>query len=167
VLFSQPILRVENRSLEWSIEIPDADVRGQIRWPGGERAIEGRGYRDRVWLDIAPWRLTLRTLRWGRAVSEGHASVWTIAETSDGVVKRGWCDGEPIADPIEPVFEGDRELVAGPIVDLDGLALGPLRPILRRATGNPLQRKWAGRTSLDGARAIGVHEIVTFPERRR
>lgn len=36
----------------------------------------GRGYVERLMLDVAPWKLGLRTLRWGRFCGTHHSLIW-------------------------------------------------------------------------------------------
>lgn len=163
VTLRQPFLSQAGRSLEWCVEVPDADVIGELKVEGRVQHIQGRGYRDRVSFDIAPWNLPLRRLHWGRVAAGPHAATWVQADTADGRIEAGWHDGALIPSrPPQLELRGERELLAGPVVDLEGLHLGPLRPLLRAITRNPFQRKWTALAVLQGAVGHAVHETVEF-----
>lgn len=155
-----PFLALGNRSLYWQIEIPDADVQGEIRWPGGSRTICGRGYRDRVWFDLFPWRFPIRQLFWGRAVGGGHAAFWTEAKTVNGCIRHAWVDGRAAADWDLPEFSQQRVILDSDVAALDTLRLGPLRPLLQRLTGNPHEIKYAAATMLGKEPARAIFEKV-------
>jgi hypothetical protein len=157
---SKPFLVRGERSLNWQVEIPDADVEGEIRWPGGVRPIRGRGYRDRVWFDIFPWRFPIRRLFWGRAAGGGHAAFWTEAETDRGRIRQAWVDGRATDEWRPPVFSRPRVILDSDVVGLDALLLGPLRPLLRRLTGNPHEIKCTAATELGGEPARAIFEEV-------
>jgi len=160
-----PLLTRGARALSWTVEVPDADVTGELHWPGGGRALHGRGYRDRVTFDILPWRLPLRTLRWGRAVAGEHSVSFLHADVGAHAppLVAGVCDGEALSGmPQALVLGASRELLAGPIIDLQGLHLGALRPLLRLATRNPDQHKWAAAATLHGEAGRAIHELVRF-----
>ena len=55
-----------------------------------------------------------------------------------------------------------RVLVDGPVVDLRGLHLGPVRPLLRRVTGDPRQTKRAAAASIGGEAGRAVYEEVLW-----
>lgn len=159
-----PFLEVGHRSLHWVVEVPDADVRGEVRWPGGSMAIEGRGYRDRVWADLPLWRLPLQELRWGRAVAGDHACVWAEAAGPGGVVTAAWQDGELVPDGLVLPERGPgRVLLEGPVLDLEGLHLGLLRAPLARLLDAPRQVKQTSEASIAGVAGRVVHEVVTWP----
>jgi hypothetical protein len=163
VRLREPFLARGTHTLHWHVEVPDADVSGELRVQGERRAIEGRGYRDHVWLDFPLLRLPLRKLRWGRACAGSHAATWVVAETQDEVISAGWHDG--VLGPGRPtslVLRDERTIVEGPLVDLAGLRLGLLRPLLRLSTHDPIQHKWAARAELDGELGWAVHELVTW-----
>ncbi len=63
------------------------DARGHVRWSClqplaevevrvGRRTLRGAGYAEHVSLTLAPWRLPIDELRWGRALLGGHSVVW-------------------------------------------------------------------------------------------
>lgn len=159
-----PFLEAGPRSLHWVVEVPDADVRGEARWPGGSMAIEGRGYRDRVWADIPLWRLPLLELRWGRAVAGEHAAVWASAAGTGGAVAAAWQDGRPTRESLVlPSCGPGRVLLEGPALDLEGLHLGLLRAPLARLLHAPKQVKQASEASIGGVSGRAVHEVVTWP----
>src|SRR5262245_44549571 len=100
-----PFLRDGDRSLTWTVEIPDADVTGTLLWNGRERPFTGRGYRDRVWFDVAPWRFPIRELRWGRVVAGSSAAVWVHAQTTGSTIESRWLNGRLVESewPVEIV----------------------------------------------------------------
>jgi hypothetical protein len=167
---ASPFLRQGARSLTWTIEVPDADVEGALRWPGGHLDVRGRGYRDRVYFDLASPRLPFRTLTWGRAVSASHAATWVAATTSADRIVRAWKDGQGLdvaaverdAPPAcVDVGEG-RVLVDADVAGLPGLRLGPLSGLLGRLTGGAHETKWQAACAIDGERGVAVHERVTW-----
>jgi hypothetical protein len=163
VALSDPFLAEGARQLKWDIEIPDADVTGEVRWPSGGRAVAGRGYRDRVWFDLLPWRFPIRELVWGRAVAGEHAAMWVRATTRSRQVATGWLDGAPTQDAGTAVTIGtSRVLVESAVADLQGLRLGALRPLLRRITGDPVETKWAAPAAIASTEGVAVHEVVRW-----
>jgi len=160
---ADPFLAEGARQLKWDIEIPDADVTGEVRWPSGGRAVAGRGYRDRVWFDLLPWRFPIRELIWGRAVAGEHAAMWVQATTRTGPVMDGWLDGAPAPEARAAVELGTpRVLVESAVVDLEGLRVGALRPLLRWLTGDPVEVKWAAPATIAGAEGVAIHEVVRW-----
>jgi hypothetical protein len=156
-----PLFSAGRGALAWTVEVPDADVSGELRWPGGSLPISGRGYRDRVWTDILPWRLPLRTLRWGRAVTASHATTWIDAETAAERLRWRWDDGRESTDA-PPAVGRDRVLVAAAVADIPGLRLGLLRGLFRVLSRDPHQTRWAAPTSLGGEAGWAVHEEVRW-----
>ncbi len=158
-----PLFAVGGTSLGWSVEIPDADVTGVLRWPGGTLDLAGaRGYRDRVWTDILPWRLPMRVVRWGRAAAGPHAMTWMRAATVQGEVHTGWVDGiVPDPAPDAPPLTEQRTLFSTAVAEMPALHLGALGRFLKRRV-NPHQTRFAARTVLDGARGMAVHEEVLW-----
>lgn len=163
----EPFLQEGPRSLRWTVEVPDADVTGSLQGPGGRLPIAGRGYRDRVAFDLRPWRFPIRTLHWGRAAAGPHAVTWVCARTRDGgEVKGRWCDGRVAAGDDEgwqePALGEPRPLVESRVADLEGLRLGALRPLLRRLTLDPHERKFAAAAAIAGHAGRAVHEVVQW-----
>jgi hypothetical protein len=158
-----PFLTSGDRRLEWSVELPDGYVRGEVRWPGGSLPISGRGYRDRVWYDLLPWRFPIRKLEWGRVAAGEHAATWVAEHTYSGVVTCGWMDGQLTPGRPDGIEIGEgRVLVDGPVVDLRGLHLGAMRPLLKRVTGDPRQTKRAAPATIGGESGRAVYEEVLW-----
>lgn len=164
----EPFLAEGNRSLHWLVEIPDADVTGTLRWPGGERAIAGRGYRDRVWFDFPPWRFPIQELIWGRAAAGNHAATWVLATTDQGIVAASWLDGHmtPIDGasglPAKVTLGPERIFLDADVASMEGLRLGAMRGLLRRFSGDPHQTKWQAPCVIAGERGVAVHEVVQW-----
>ena len=81
--------------IEWNCLQPSA--RAQITTASGT-TFEGLGYVEYLNLTIPPWHLGLRTLLWGRFVSEHHSVVW-IEWQGEHPLVLVICDGQRIANP--------------------------------------------------------------------
>lgn len=81
--------------LRWRIHQPGGEA--WLRLPGG-RELRGRGYAEELRLEVPPWRLPFRGLRWGRFVPDAGGPALAWIQWSDGL-SRGWCflDGAPTA----------------------------------------------------------------------
>ena len=158
-----PLLRAGKRRLEWTVEVPDADVEGTLWWPGGSTGLAGRGYLDRVWTDLLPWHFPIRELRWGRIAAGEHASTWVRATTRGGEAAAGWADGV-MAPPEEcsGALGPGRLVLEGAVADLEDLQLGALRPLLRWIVRDPQEWKWVCPAEFRGANGVAVHERVTW-----
>jgi hypothetical protein len=163
-----PFVVAGRRALTWSVEIPDASVEGRLRWPDAELPVRGRGYRDRVWFDLYPWRFPIARLRWGRAAAGEHAAVWSRATTTDGrTVAGAWLDGAAVDLPSDGppggvALEGGRTFLDADVADLEGLRLGVLRRPFARLGGAPHETKRQARCTINGVPGVAVDEIVTW-----
>jgi len=163
VALAEPFLAQGQRQLLWKVEVPDADVMGEVSWPSGCRAVVGRGYRDRVWYDLLPWRFPIRELEWGRAAAGEHAATWVRATTPRGTVSTGWLDGQ--ADPEAKgaiVLGQSRVLVKSAVADLQVLRLGALRHLVRYLARDPVETKWAAPATIGEAKGVAIHEVVQW-----
>jgi len=163
-----PFLSVGRRALTWSVEIPDADVEGRLEWPGGSLEVRGRGYRDRVWFDLVPWRFPISRLAWGRAIAGPHAAVWTQATTARGVVAGAWMDGREVdfaqgaAVPVGIDLGPPRVILDSDVADLEGLRLGLLRRPVGWLSGAPHETKWQAPCAIADDPGVAIHEVVTW-----
>lgn len=67
------LLETSDGLVDWECLQPAAQVELQTR--SGKR-YEGLGYSEFLSMTITPWRLGLKTLYWGRFVTDTHAIVW-------------------------------------------------------------------------------------------
>ena len=81
--------------VDWNCSQPSARV--QLTTASGA-TFHGIGYVECLKLTIPPWRLGLRTLLWGRFVSEDHFVVW-IEWQGKRDLKLLICDGQRAANP--------------------------------------------------------------------
>lgn len=163
VFLVDPFFRDDSGELHWSVEVPDADVCGELRSPSGLVSIAGRGYRDRVWFDFAPWHFPIKELWWGRAAAGAHAATWVRATTTQGEVRARWEDGKVELDDGQTAELSDRRLLLDErVADLQGLRLGLLRPVLRRLSLDPRETKYAAVAMLGGERGRAIHEVARW-----
>jgi hypothetical protein len=148
------LLRRGKQSIRWVVPVPRAHVRGRVRVGGHEVAVgDGAlGYSDFVQTNISPWRIPLRELLWGRALSEQTLVIWNRAgfkrgreteHVSLGLVRSGaqqaqefadvvprfgeWSDHSPTGDRYPSAFGLTFGEQAGPVeaaVDQTRLLLG-------------------------------------------
>lgn len=167
-MLREPFLAEGDRTLHWAIEVPDADVSGTLEWPGSTRAVTGRGYRDRVWFDLLPWRFPIRELIWGRAVAGEHAATWVRAVTRQGIVGASWLDGRIVANdgsggpPAGVVLGPGRVFLDADVASIEGLHLGALRGVLRRLSGDLHETKWQAPCTIADIAGVAVHERVLW-----
>jgi hypothetical protein len=58
---------------------PEGAVDWECLVPSGAATVGplgGLGYVERLRLTVAPWRLPIRTLRWGRCLTPRHSLIW-------------------------------------------------------------------------------------------
>lgn len=145
----EALLEDGDRKIQWYVEIPDADVEGRITWPGGYQDIVGRGFRDRVYYDMLPWRPHFKELRWGRAVTENHAAIWMEGQTPKGFFRATWHNGN-LYESDQPLVQMQkmRTISRSDVVTLSGLHLGLAGPLLAKLSGHPIEIKQAGEAVL-------------------
>lgn len=161
----EPLLEAGGGVVTWTVEVPDADVEGWLSWPGGQRVLRGRGYRDRVFFDLPPWRLPLRRLEWGRAAWGAHAATWVRATRREGTaVSAAWRDGR--LDPPEgwrPALAPARLLAGAPVAEQAVLGRGWLGPLLRRLARGPRAWKELARAEGPDGEGWALLERVEWP----
>lgn len=89
------LLRTDEGVVDWKCIQPSAQVR--LTTASGE-VLRGLGYVECLYLTIPPWHLGLRTLFWGRFVSERHAIVW-IAWRGQHELTLLLCNGRKATNP--------------------------------------------------------------------
>ena len=157
-----PLFRDGRRQLRWIVEVPDAEVEGELEWDSRRLAVSGRGYRDYLALDLLPWRVPLRELRWGRAACGEHARCWASQRLGNGVREGTWSDGSVTPGYEPPPLEHERVIQQGPVADLPVMRIGPLRSILQRLARDPHQTRIVARTTLGGEPGWAVQEVVRW-----
>jgi len=161
---------------------PDGVIDWRCLVPGGPASVagvDGFGYAERLRLTIPPWRLPIRTLRWGRFISAQRSLVW-IDWDGDSTCRAVFLNGRPaiavriddgeveLADGTRAIFDRGLVVRSG---SLGRTVLGAI-PGLRRAAPARIfqvdECKWRSRTTVsgpDGASEEGwsIHEVVRWP----
>lgn len=79
--------------LDWNCHQPASTVRLKIN----DRILEGKGYAEQLILTMAPWKLPMNELRWGRYGSPEDQLVW-IEIKNDGKQQWVWHKGMKTPD---------------------------------------------------------------------
>ena len=168
---SRPFRLVDGgRGVTWDPVVLDGEVSGPGVPPGQ------RGYAERIVLEIPPWALGLRELRWGRFRGGGRSLVW-IRWEGETPLRLVLLDGVPVPgggmDGAHVAFEGGALEwdAAAPFVD-EPLSSGILRalPLPRRirpvAFLDGRETKFAGAARLRvgpvSLQGDVIHEVVTW-----
>lgn len=170
--FRKTILSSGLGFVEWHCVVPLASVRI------GSRI--GLGYAEHLCMTIPPWKLPIRTLRWGRFTSDSDWIVWLDwqGEFSHRFVCK---NGKTVPDP--QIEDGSIELENGARLEMDRAlvlrdgplgttALSGIPGIAKTFPARLLQVnecKWRSRARLQqpGTPAIegwAIHERVDWPE---
>lgn len=163
----------ERGRVHWHCHLPRADV---VLEHGG-RTLRGRGYVEHLALEIAPWHLPIRVLRWGRCHAGDRSLVW-IQWEGPVPLRLVLADGEPVAaDPVDDggfVLRDGRRLELGPPSVLRSGELGRTVLTRRLLRWLPLPRSMrtleetkmlAPARLIDGASehaGIALHEVVRW-----
>lgn len=162
--------------LDWNCIAPRAKVSLQI---GNAPPLQGWGYAEHLRLTVAPWKLPIKRLRWGRFVNATDTVVWI--DWSGTFVRRDvfWngrsVDAREIGDT-EIVFEDgwvmslDRGAVLRDgILGATALAVIPnLNRLFPDSILNMRECKWLSRAVLRRAGmpdsvGMAIHEVVEWP----
>lgn len=176
---AETLLASRAGQVEWTCLQPAARVTIDDAERGGGPAA-GLGYAECLVTTIAPWRLPIRELHWGRFVSlDARTSVVWIDWRGDHAIRLAVRDGVRLGADVR----ADRiALEDGAVLRLDqrdvlregtiGSTVLRTIPRLRRALPRGIlgvrERKWRSRGVLagPGARSVegwAVHELVDFP----
>ncbi len=109
----ETLFQSEEGAVEWRCAMPKAEAR--------VGAIAGLGYAEHLRLTIAPWRLPIRRLRWGRYLSLSNTLVWIDWE---GEFQTRLVFGNGVRVDAEAAENDGIELAGGTRLELDrGLVL--------------------------------------------
>jgi hypothetical protein len=135
---------------------PDGAVRWDCRYPRARArvevdgaVVEGLGYVERLELTLPPWKMPIRELRWGRALTETEGVVW--------VDWRG--DGERLHD-VQWVDRAGARL--GPCVVDDHGVVADGAPVVRFVDATPLRTGQLGANVLHALPAAIVRRLPPF-----
>jgi hypothetical protein len=171
VLFDSPA-----GSLEWNCVAPRASAR--VRIDGDE--MRGWGYVEHLRLSVAPWRLPIHQLRWGRFVNATDILVWIdwrgsynrqaiyyngapVSASEIGDHKIVLADGDVVLTLITEATLREGLLGATALAVLPNLdRLFPARILKVR------ERKWLSRGVLrqpgrPDSTGLAIHEVVEWP----
>ena len=173
--FAERLLDGETGAVDWHCEAPAAETSVEV---SGHAPLHGPGYAERLVLTLAPWRLPIDQLRWGR---------WVAADASRSLVWIDWRGARPAiwifvdgvrqppgettetgvaAGTASLQLDGRQVLPARSLRDLVG-AVAPLRSRTPASLLGLRETKWrsAGTLLEPGEAPLtgwAVHELVTF-----
>lgn len=99
-------------SLDWHCRQPASCVQLKMN----DQLFSGTGYAEQLTLTVAPWKIPMNELRWGRFVSEAHSAVW-VELRDDNTRKWLWFDGNKIEHPV--IEDGHIKLGDDYLLELD------------------------------------------------
>lgn len=147
-----------HEAVHWRCLQPRARVRVRL----AKREFDGLGYVEHVRLTIAPWKLPIRTLGWGRFLHDGGYVVWIHRDDR----RLCWSSGGEAFE--ELAFGETRTLREG---TLGSAALSSIPGVNRTLPARVLnihETKWLSRARLGGpghagAEGWAIHEVVKWP----
>jgi hypothetical protein len=170
------IYESDEGTIEWHCLHPRA--RATVELDEGV-VVRGLGYVERLEMTIAPWKLPLEELRWGRFLSESDSVVWIdwLGESSRRIVlENGALRDATTVTESEIVLEGNvrLSLSTGKVLRTGALGKTALAIIpgvdrlLPSRLLNVQECKWRSRGELlrGNAKSSGwaIHEVVRWPK---
>lgn len=168
--FALPLFDDGDGTVDWSCAVPAGQAR--LRRSRGSELL-ATGYAECIRFTVAPWRLPIRELRWGRWIADNSCRmvVWIAWQ---GTAPRTWvvADGRQVAT----ATVGDAEILADDL----RLSLSDRRLLRGRTLREPLSRipglsrvipasvlawretRWVGRGSLGLGTLPGVAGTALF-----
>lgn len=162
-----------HEGVTWRCVMGAAETRVELP----DRTLRGVGYAEVLEMSVAPWRLPLRELYWGRAASRDTSLVW-IRWHGEKPLLLVLCNGvlQPavsIEDDEVCLANGSRVQMSERVVLREETLAKTLRAprgiaaLLPRALTDAVERKWRSRGTVfggDGPTDAGwvIHERVTF-----
>ena len=162
-----------HEGVTWRCVMSAAETRVEL--PG--RALRGVGYAEVLEMSVAPWKLPIRELYWGRATGRNTSLVWIrwtgdqplLLALRDGVLK----NAVSIEDDEVRLTDGTRVTMSERAVLREETLADTLHPVrglaklFPRALTGSVERKWRSRGTLfadDVPVDEGwvIHERVTF-----
>lgn len=175
------LLRRGRRAVLWSCAMPRAECTLSV----GDCVINGLGYAEELTMTIAPWRLPIDELRWGRALADDVGVVW-IDWTGPRPLRLVLLDGKPVQTQPGDLLDdravswpgGRLELAPRQTLRDAPIAEGALADsasIVRLAPHRILsahETKWLSSAVLHvGSEpprpALAIHEVVRFARKPR
>jgi hypothetical protein len=169
------LLDGELGKLVWSCHAPAAEVSASI----DGRAFAGLGYVERVELTVPPWKLPIRELRWGRALSATDALVWIDWRGDAHAVKLAARRGVVRPGDFVVDHDGVRDATGAALVRLTDhvtLRRGAIGDTALAILGRDLRSRFPGKALLldehkersraelaSGEQGFAIHEVVRFP----
>jgi len=169
---SRVLHRHGDRRLEWQCIQPLAEA--SVRC--GEHQISGPGYTECITLTVAPWKLPIEELRWGRAHFPGRSVVWidwTGPEPTRMVlVDMKEVEGIQVTDALVSTprttikLAGRCVLREGPVAGSSAGAVPGVRQALSRAGLLMDEHKWLSSATLEEGdvtlQGNAIHEVVKW-----
>lgn len=174
--FGLRLFERDEGSVDWQCEA--CPMRVEITLPEGG-SLSGLGYAERVTLGLAPWRLPIEALRWGRWIADSgeRSMVWIdwrgthpLTAVFVDATRRDpalVCDDRVEAGRSVLELLGERTMYDRSVRDVVG-GTGPLAKVIPGNWLDMEDRKWLGRGQLVTAGAppaLGwvIREVVRFP----
>ena len=158
--------------VDWNCELPVATA----EFRHADRTTEGYGYAELLEMTLAPWRLPIDELRWGRFAANNTSVVWIDwrGESPQCIVfRRGLLDEAAQVFDQEVILGGHERLSFSRTNEIRSRQLGAIAgdvPLLRNLLPRRLmaahEQKWCSPATLhaEGEQVCGwvVHELVRF-----
>jgi hypothetical protein len=174
--FEATIYDSSEGSVNWRCLHPRARATIQL---GRGRVLEGFGYVERLEMTLAPWKLPLQELRWGRFLSDSASLVWIDWKGTHSrriVLRNGLLESASVINESNVALNGngDLRLVTGDVLrngalGETALAIIPgLKRLFPKKFLSVRECKWLSRAELRLGDSISsgwaIHEVVKWPE---